>query len=236
MKILFKLSFLLAGAFVFSSAVAQESCKVSLASIAGNYDGECKKGKANGQGKAQGVDLYEGQFKDGFPSGKGVYQWENGNNYNGEWVNGKRDGQGDMTFKRSGKTDSLVTGFWKKDQFIGKHEKAYEVHSRSLQVSKTQVKYDGPSVNEITILLSNTTGNMPTLSGSVTARATLGAVNISKGAYVRLINLYDTNKQTAYKLENVSYPFRAKFTIGNQDVDVEFYEAGKFVLEIGLNN
>ncbi|HUH34047.1 MAG TPA: hypothetical protein VLZ28_08825, partial [Daejeonella sp.] len=204
--------------------------------LSGSYDGECKKGKANGNGKAQGTDQYEGEFKDGLPNGEGVYQWKNGDTFSGAWIAGKRSGKGDMTFKRAGKTDSLVTGFWKRDVFAGKFEKPYQVMSRTLQVTKSDVKFEASPIREVVIVLSNTTGNMPTLGGRITAKAVLGEVNVSKGSYTRLMNLYDNNKNTGYKLENVTFPFRAKFRFGSQEVDVEFFEAGKFALEVTLNN
>lgn len=207
-----------------------------MPAISAKYEGECKKGKANGNGQAEGTDTYVGVFKDGLPNGQGIYKWENGNSYNGLWVNGKRDGEGTMTFKRGGKTDSLVTGFWKKDKYSGRYEKPYKVYNRSVQVTKSEVKFKPSNTNDITVLLSNTTGNMPSMSGRVSAKASLTDVNIAKGRYIRLVNLFEKNQQTAYKLEQVTFPFRAKFRVGNQEVDVEFMEDGEYTLDIVLNN
>ena len=36
-----------------------------METLKGTYTGECKKGKANGRGKAVGTDTYEGFFKTG---------------------------------------------------------------------------------------------------------------------------------------------------------------------------
>jgi len=236
MKIFYKLATLTVCLFIYSSGLAQEACKVLTPALSGNYDGECKKGRAHGSGKAQGTDQYEGEFKDGFPNGQGVYQWKNGDSYNGTWLAGKRSGQGDMTFKRAGKSDSLVTGFWKKDEFAGKFEKPAQVVTRTLEVTKADLKFEASSAKEIVVLLSNTTGNMPTFGGQIRPKASLREVNVSKGSYTKLLNFYETNKHTAYKLENVTFPFRAKFRVGNQEVEAEFFEPGKFTLEIGLNN
>lgn len=221
---------------VLNSAFAQEECKVLMPSISGKYEGECKKGKANGNGQAEGADTYAGIFKDGLPNGQGIYKWENGNIYSGVWAGGKRDGEGTMTFKRAGKADSLVTGFWKKDKYVGRFEKPYKVYNRSVQVSKSEVKFKSSNSNDIIVLLSNTTGNMPSMSGRVSPKATLTDVNIAKGRYIRLVNLFEKNQQTAYKLEQVTFPFRAKFRIGGQEVDVEFMEDGEYTLDIALNN
>ncbi|NEU09256.1 hypothetical protein GZH53_13090 [Flavihumibacter sp. R14] len=231
---LFLSSFLFT-ALLSSASYAQESCKVLMPAISGGYEGECKKGKADGAGKAQGTDTYTGEFRSGLPNGKGVYQWANGDVYDGIWSNGKREGTGDMTFKKAGRPDSVVTGFWKKDAYVGKFEKPYKVLSRSLQVAKADVKFTPSPAKEIIILVSNTTGNMPGLH-SVGTKAVLSDVSIAKGSYTRLINLYERNKVLAYKLEQVNFPFRAKFRVGNQDIDVEFMEAGEFVLDINLNN
>lgn len=236
MKIFYRYSFIIAGWLITQTAAAQETCKVLMPSIAGVYEGDCKKGKANGSGKSEGTDQYLGEFKDGLPHGKGVYRWKNGDFYEGEWANGKKDGDGGMAYKRNGKADSVITGFWKKDAYLGKNEKPFKIHNRSLQVSKSDVKFTASAVKEITILLSNTTGNVPTMGGQISAKATLTDLSIARGTYVRMVNLFETNKQTAYKLEDVSFPFRAKFRIGNQEVDVEFLEDGKYTLDIALNN
>jgi len=48
------------------SSFAQTDCAVELASIRGKYEGDCKKGLANGKGKPIGTDTDEGEFKKDF--------------------------------------------------------------------------------------------------------------------------------------------------------------------------
>jgi len=62
--------------FIKENISAQEKnrpCKVSLASIANEYTGDCKNGLANGQGTAKGIHRYVGNFKEGLPDGNGTY-------------------------------------------------------------------------------------------------------------------------------------------------------------------
>ena len=89
-------------AFLLLSVLANhsyaENCKVNDAKIAGEYTGECKDGLAHGTGRAQGKDLYVGQFIKGNKSGKGVYTWANGDRYEGDFVNGNFTGKGVLTW------------------------------------------------------------------------------------------------------------------------------------------
>jgi hypothetical protein len=101
-----------------SIANAQSSCKVLLPGISDVYTGTCKQGFADGQGEASGIDRYKGEFKKGFPDGAGIYLWQTGEIYNGEWKKGVREGNGKYTFKYMGR-DSVLTGVWKKDKYIG---------------------------------------------------------------------------------------------------------------------
>ncbi len=117
-KIVSGLLFLYALFSVAGNLIAQDECKVLKPEISGTYTGKCKKGLANGKGKAVGADIYEGQFRDGLPSGKGTYTWANGDIYNGEWKEGYRDGKGSYKFK-VGDKDSTLTGLWIQDQYYG---------------------------------------------------------------------------------------------------------------------
>jgi hypothetical protein len=105
--------------FVLSipSVFSQDSCKVLKPEISGKYQGNCKKGLAQGNGIAEGTDKYEGHFKNGLPDGKGKYTWANGNTYEGDWKTGRKNGNGKSTYKKNGK-DSIVYGLWEDDKFI----------------------------------------------------------------------------------------------------------------------
>ena len=111
------LCFMLAG-----SLAAQERCRVLMSTISVHYEGDCKKGLADGKGEAYGVDHYIGHFKKGLPDGKGVYKWATGEIYKGSFKKGMRQGMGTYTFKVAGK-DSTLTGKWVKDKFVGNTEK-----------------------------------------------------------------------------------------------------------------
>ncbi|MDX2444451.1 MAG: hypothetical protein QNK30_11695, partial [Bacteroidales bacterium] len=94
-----------------------------------DYQGECKKGLAHGQGEAFGRDHYTGEFKKGWPDGMGHYEWNNGDSYKGEWKKGERHGLGKFTFTISAK-EIVLDGKWVNDEFV-ERRKEYKVEERS---------------------------------------------------------------------------------------------------------
>jgi len=103
---------------VSAGITAQESCKVLVEALQGTYEGDCKGGLAEGQGKAVGTDNYEGEFKKGYPHGKGTYTWTTGEVYTGKWKKGTRSGVGEYRFAEGGKA-MVQNGIWKKDEYVG---------------------------------------------------------------------------------------------------------------------
>src|SRR5664279_1389178 len=83
--------------FFFLTHTFAQPCEVNIDSLKGQYSGDCKKGKAEGQGTATGIDSYTGSFKNGYPEGQGKYTWKNGNWYEGEWKKGLYEGQGTLS-------------------------------------------------------------------------------------------------------------------------------------------
>ena len=146
------LLFFLSAYFMASS----QTCTVLSDALKGTYEGECKKNKADGKGTAVGEDSYTGGFKNGYPDGKGNYKWKNGDTYEGEWKKGQRDGQGTMQYTDRNSKDSVLTGFWKKDKYVGRHEKPYLVHSNTSDISRADIVYTNEStLNEIKITIEN---------------------------------------------------------------------------------
>ena len=64
--------------FFIVTPLLSQPCSVSVDSLKGEYNGDCKKGKAEGKGTAVGIDSYKGNFKNGYPNGEGKYIWKNG--------------------------------------------------------------------------------------------------------------------------------------------------------------
>lgn len=104
--------------FCVSLVHAQYNCQVKVKELQGQYNGECKKGLANGEGVAKGTDSYAGRFKKGYPHGFGVYSWANGSNYIGNFTKGKKDGYGLLnTLKPSGELEQDY-GLWLADSLM----------------------------------------------------------------------------------------------------------------------
>lgn len=123
--------FVLSVFLINTNIYSQSNCKVLLQAIGDTYSGDCKKGLADGKGEAFGVDQYKGEFKKGVPDGIGTYIWQNGNKYEGSWKKGLRDGEGKLIIKTSLK-DSVVTGIWREDKYVGKKEiPAYSIIYRN---------------------------------------------------------------------------------------------------------
>lgn len=112
------------------NTVSAQNCKVSHKNLNETYQGDCKKGKAHGKGFAKGTDSYKGEFKKGFPDGIGIYTWANGDVYEGEFKKGKKEGKGKLAYNTTTK-DSIVEGYWSKDEYIGVNKTPYKLLTKS---------------------------------------------------------------------------------------------------------
>jgi len=220
---------------LLSFTAYSQTCEVDKESLKGTYAGDCKKNKAHGKGKAVGIDTYEGEFKNGIPDGQGTYTWNNKNVFEGKYLKGLREGRGKMTMKREGAQDSVVEGFWKKDAYIGKNEKPWIVHGKTGSVRGVEVEYTPDPLARIKIVVSNTTGGAQTSSGATMPRYTVDNVQVLKGHYERLTSLESHLKSTETTIIEVIFPFRIKLNIGTEEVELEFFESGSYIVNISIN-
>lgn len=212
-----------------------QQCEVEKESLKGTYTGDCKKGKAHGNGKAVGIDTYEGDFKSGLPDGQGTYTWNNNNVFTGKFVKGLRDGKGIMILKREGGQDSVIEGYWKKDAFIGKNEKPWQVYSRTGSVREVSIEFTPDDAHKIKFIVTNTTGGVGSISGQL-PRNKVDNVIVLKGNYERITSLESHYKSTETTLTEVAFPFRAKLQIAREEIEIEFFERGSYIVNISINN
>jgi hypothetical protein len=216
------------------SKTFSQQCEVETKNLIGTYSGECKKGKAHGKGIAKGTDMYDGEFKSGLPDGPGTYTWNNKNFFAGKYVKGLREGKGVMTYKKEKGQDSVVEGFWKKDIYYGKYEKPWEVFTRTGSVKEVNTEYFTDDNHLIKIVAANTTGGSTNIGG-VFPRATISNIIILKGSYDHMTTLDLNSRSTETKLVNVSFPFRAKIQMEREEIEMEFFEPGRYHVTISVN-
>jgi len=215
---------------VFTTAGAQETCEVSVAPLKGTYTGDCEKGKANGQGKAVGTDTYEGSFKKGYPEGSGKYTWKNGDSYTGAFKKGLKEGKGQMNSTVDGKA-KVVTGFWKKDEYMGKYEKPYILHGTTSNVGRVEINRTKSTRSTITIEVHSLING--TMSGG-SRIPSLTEIRTLTGTFNTKITNKLSNKEVSV-LQAVIFPFKATFVFdSNSQVDVEFFEEGEWTIDVPI--
>jgi hypothetical protein len=213
-----KNGFLYAVLLLLPLAINAQDCEVKMKTINKTYKGDCKKGKANGQGEAKGVDTYVGEFKKGLPHGKGTYTWsKEQKTFDGFWEKGKMNGEGTMTFL---KNDSIITGFWSKNKYIGKYKKPYVVGQKSNLITNTFINNNDQNLNAIRfyITFNNTKVNKPNVT-----------FVIKEGNYQQL-NVLDEFTL----LENVTFPFKARVNYNREFFDLEIYQPGLWFVNVSI--
>jgi hypothetical protein len=223
---------------------AQEAnCKVMPDSLKGTYTGDCKDGKANGQGKAVGTDTYEGWFVKGYPEGKGMYTWKDGHYFIGQFKKGKLDGKGDMYYENAKGGDSVVTGFWKKDIYTGKYEKPYSIENATSDIGRIDVSTfkSGKSTIKIEVRrmsgggFATSTGSTNNSIADVSKPIRLSDIRVQTGIYlVKSVNTL-SDSEIIY-LQSVRFPFRATFVFGNSSFEMEFFEDGEWNVTVPIKN
>lgn len=134
----------------------KDNCEVKIPELNKRYEGECRKGLADGAGKAWGEkDCYEGVFKKGFPHGQGIYKRHNGYIYIGEFSKGRMDGRGELFLKDvSGKDSIIKKGYFEKGNYIGEYKQSYKVLLESA-IRKIDFRENSINQDEVRITVNS---------------------------------------------------------------------------------
>lgn len=218
------LSFFAFNLFLAGFIYAQD-CEVLKKSISGIYEGDCKKGKAHGKGTAKGEDSYTGEFRKGLPHGFGIYTWGDGKIYEGDFKNGSMEGEGKMTISTKNKADSVVTGFWKGNEYLGKYKYDFKEYSRSANVLSLRVsEMKNPSEKDRnTLLISISEKGQAVFNPEIFINSVVG----NHG------NIVPSSRSV--RVEVLSFPIRFTLSYSGQTVDLEIYRAGTYNILLDFN-
>ena len=202
--------------------VLGQSCFVAVDSAKGIYTGECKNGKANGKGK---------------------YQWQNGDIYEGSWKNGWFDGFGILRRKTQPDSNKVISGFWKQGIYTGKYEKPYIIEVLTNNISELTLSKSNNEISQINITVKNNSGGSSNMDYAVIPKTILSNIQLLGGRYEEL--QVDTLSRIAsrYTLRRVTFPFTALLTFETrgslvpvQMARIEIFETGNWILKTSLDN
>lgn len=220
--------------FILNNLNAQNSdCKVLTDSLKGSYTGECKSGKANGNGKAIGINTYEGEFKNGVPEGKGKYSWSNGNYYYGGWKKGLKEGKGELHQFENGK-ETLVTGFWKKDNYRGEYEHPFVITNVTSDIGRAQVEKMSSTETTVTVTVQSLGSSTTLTGGSFQTGTVMTAHQVTRGQYISKSSSALTNKEITI-FRGVIFPFKCTFNFGSSMIEIEFFDSGAWDVYVPIS-
>lgn len=205
-----------------------------MEALKGTYEGGCKKNKATGTGTATGQDSYTGEFKNGYPDGKGKYTWKNGEWFAGQWKKGQREGEGSMHYVGKNSMDSVQTGYWKKDVYSGQYEKPYIVHYKTSEIVGLDISREKSPNSEITFVTQSTSGGATGLGGQ-NSKLAISTIDVLSGHYTNRSDYSNMLKTNRTVLRGIAFPFRLRATMGTEVVEIEFLEEGQYNVDIRIN-
>lgn len=209
---------------VIHPGIAQDECKVLLEEISGKYEGDCKKGLADGQGTATGTDTYVGEFKKGLPEGTGKYTWSNGDVYEGEFKKGKKEGKGVLKAKLPDGSVKDQDGYWKEDQFLGAYKNPYEILFRSSGVLSVRLSEAENPANDGDALF------VEIQHKGRTQQAPPFGINVTNGNFQ---NQFMVGNATKVIVSN--FPFGFTLNYRGESVEFQIYQQRSWNIRIDFN-
>jgi hypothetical protein len=223
---------------LLSFAQKTEDCKVTTTTLSKRYEGECKKGFANGKGEAWGEkDHYVGEFKKGSITGKGVYYYGEDMVYTGTLQEGIKEGKGEMLYKIKSKDgivkDSLVQGYWSGDIFRGKTYTTYKLLNGSSFAS-----YDispSNSVGDIITIEVSSTSGIPATGNGIFVSSIDASYDSTKG-FSKIVSTYASNNSSFTNIQIGGFPvkLRGRLTDGS-NFELELYKAATWKVKFFIN-
>ncbi|MBS0000049.1 MAG: hypothetical protein KFF73_13805 [Cyclobacteriaceae bacterium] len=216
--------FFVISAFFFLPGMAQDDCKVLMENIAGKYEGDCKKGLAEGRGTASGTDTYVGDFKKGLPHGTGKYTWAAGDVYEGEFSKGKKEGKGTLNTRLPDGSMTRQEGYWKGDEYIGEFKTPYEVLYRTsgvLSVRISEAENPANDGNALFIELQHKGRTQP---------APNFGLNVVNGNFQNQFLVGNTMKVIV-----TNFPFGFTLSYMGESVEIQIYQARTWNIRIDFN-
>jgi hypothetical protein len=230
MKKLLLFSFL--SVTIIAAKSQNTDCKVMPDSLKGTYEGGCKNGKADGTGKATGTDAYDGEFKSGLPDGLGKYTWKNGNYYYGEWKKGLKEGKGQLHGFENG-TEKLITGYWKKDKYVGLNENPYKILSTTTDIGRVDVRNMNKKGSSISFTVKSLADNTTPFSANSNNIAVMTDFQITRGSYNTKSNTKLPNSDVTV-FRDIIFPFVATFNFGSSILQIEIFEEGEWDIYVPI--
>jgi len=216
-----------------------QSCKVKSKNLEGKYTGECKNGFANGKGEASGYQHYVGAFTNGWPDGKGVYNYSDSVYYSGKFQDGIREGKGEMHYLRKGMPDSIVKGYWSGDEYRGDRYITYKFDGQA-KFDMFEFNPTSGSGNTVTIEIQTTTGrpdggavNFSASSGYVLTLSELVSIN---GDRIQKVSNFTSSQKSSVTYEITKFPANLLAVLSNgQNVSIELYKAATWKIWFYVN-
>jgi len=203
---------------------AQDNCLVAVEVLKGTYTGGCENGKASGKGKAVGADIYEGDFLNGHPEGKGMYTWKDGHYFIGQFKKGKMEGAGDMYYESAKGEDSTITGFWKKDKYVGSYEKPYIIHASTSRINKIECRASKKV----------TAGSINITTGGVSFVPSINDIAVITGQFLNKTTSNLSNG-VIVRMQQMIFPFRAIFYLNNGEYfEIQFNEEADYEVSLSV--
>ena len=123
-------------------------------------------------------------------------------------------------------------------------QEPFIIHSKSAHISSIEIKSKKSTGNNITINLSSENAGSaysetPTDNNAKWANIPppqITDITVLEGFYASHQKTNENARSNTTLLSQVRYPFRLKIEISDQNLDVEFLEAGNWTIKINLDN
>lgn len=121
------------------------------------------------------------------------------------------------------------------DNIIRQTERPFTIHEKSQFISKSEIKKAVKGTgNSIQIEVSNISGGTGTFRGEILPPAEISSIDVLRGSYPQKTNVVKNGRGQKIQLNEVIYPFRARFTINGELFDVEITEPGSWKINLVL--